>query len=289
MTNISQQDLDDIIDNSSYDMKRQRALSRLLEELRAQAHHHLVCHVRMGGVSSYLTSVTLNWVAGNVGFAVDLPIFREVIEGSRRIKIDHGTIESVQQRQPDWRRQLPMATYLAMRRHHKFPPILLVGWQGWVYDETHERWEPGAEPTEAHAMDDSLTVQPLEPTGLYADLDDTGTQFYVVDGQHRLMAILGLADLIKKGRLEQRDKEGKVKRAAAVTRDEIVAQIANTNGETFATVHHRIQRLMDETIGVEIVPAVCRNETYGNALQRLRQMFVDVNENVKPLGKSELV
>ena len=64
-------------------------LSQLLGKLRSQTGHHLVlCKSGMGDVSSYLTSATLRWVAEKVGFAADLPIFRESSEGSKRIPVD---------------------------------------------------------------------------------------------------------------------------------------------------------------------------------------------------------
>ena len=175
-----------------------------------------------------------------------------------------------------------MATYLATRRHHKFPPLLLVGYQGWVYEPRDEKWG-----TDASAMNDSLTLKGLEPTGTYWDLDDSETEFYALDGQHRLMAILGLRDLIKTGQLHALDEKRKPKKGG-LSRAEIIDHIHNGTGESHAAIHERLQHLMDERIGVEIVPAVRMHETYEEALRRLRQMFVDVNENAKILSRSEL-
>ena len=45
---------------------------------------------------------------------------------------------------------------------------------------------------------------------------------------------------------------------------------------------------MDERIGIEIIPAIRREESYDEGRRRLRQMFVDVNENAKRLTKAEL-
>ena len=283
MSDPSQQDMDAILDVMKAQQREQLVLSQLLEKLRIQTSHHFVLHVRMGDVSSYLTSVTLEWVTNKVRFAADLPIFRESREGSKRIQVDPETVEQLQQRQPDWRRQLQMAAYLATRRHHKFPPLLLVGYQRWVYEDRHDRWG-----TDARAMDDSLTLRGLEPTGTYWDLDDTETEFYALDGQHRLMAILGLRDLIQNGQLHALDQERNPKKGGGLSREDIVEHIHKGTGESHADIHERLQHLMDERIGIEIVPAVRVGETYSEALRRLRQMFVDVNENAKVLSRSEL-
>ena len=283
MIDPSQQDMDDLLEVTEIHQKEQRVLSRLLRDLRSQANHHLVLQVHMGDVSSYLMSVTLRWVAEKVGFAADLPIFRESSEGSKRVQVDPETVEKIQQRQPDWRRQLDMAVYLTTRRHHKFPPLLLVGYQGWVYEERHDKWG-----IDARAMNDSLTLRGLEPTGTYWDLDDTETQFYALDGQHRLMAILGLRDIIQTGQLHALDEKRNPKRRGGLSREEIVDHIHSSTGESHAGIHERLQHLMDERIGVEIVPAVRMEESLGEALRRLRQMFVDVNEHAKPLSRSEL-
>lgn len=278
-----QQIMQSILDVEKALAREQQVLSQLLGKLHSQSNHHLVLQVRMGEVSSYLTSVTLGWAAQRVGFAADLPIFRESSAGSKRIPVDKETIETLQQRQPDWRRQREMTAYLAMRRHHKFPPLLLVGYQGWVYESGHDNWGP-----DERAMNDSLKLKGLEPTGTYWDLDDTETEFYALDGQHRLMAILGLREIIQTGCLNDLDENRNPRPGRQLLRDEILKSIRDSTGEDPADIHERLQHLMDERIGVEIVPAVREEESYNDALRRLRQMFVDVNENAKVLTKSEL-
>ena len=73
-----------------------------------------------------------------------------------------------------------------------------------------------------------------------------------------------------------------------LSREEIVDHIHKGTGESHADIHERLQHIMNERIGIEIVPAVRMGETYGEALRRLRQMFVDVNEHAKVLSSSEL-
>ncbi len=284
MPDPSKHDLDAIMDVTRAQEREKQVLSMLLEKQCSLANHHLVTHVRMGDVSSFLTSVSLAWVAEKVGFAADLPVFKEDKEGSKRVPIRQDTVDQIQQRQPDWRRQRQMTAYLAARRHHKFPPLLLVGYQGWIYDDRHDNWAP-----DQRATQDSLTLRSLEPSGAYWDLDDSETEFYALDGQHRLMAILGLRDLIQTGHLHALDEKRAPKKQGALSRDEIIDYIHSLTAESRANVHERLQHAMDERIGVEIVPAVHDGETYSDALRRLRQMFVDVNENAKILTRSELV
>ena len=263
--------------------QNQRALSMLLHRLREKADHHLAIQVQMGEVDSYITSVTLRWIADKVGFAADLPIFKESIEGSKRIAVDQDTIEAVQQRQPDWRRQQDMTAYLATRRHHKFPPLLLVAYQHWVYEDDSDKWTP-----DDMAMNHSLTLTSLEPTGTYWDLDDSDTFLYALDGQHRLMAIQGLKELITNGTLPAVDENRKPRNQEPLSRDTLIKRIQNSIGGNRHAIHERLQRLMDERIGIEIVPAVIHGETRVQALRRLRQLFVDVNEHAKSLTTSEL-
>ena len=263
--------------------EKRRALSVLLADLRTKAEHHLAIQVQMGEVDSYITSVPLRWIAAKVGFAADLPIFREGIEGSKRIAVDQDTIATVQQRQPDWRRQQEMAAYLATRRHHKFPPLLLVAYQHWVYEDDSDKWTP-----DGTAMNHSLTLAGLDPMGTYWDLDDSETLLYAFDGQHRLMAIQGLNELITTGTLHALDENRKQRDRPPLSRDTLIKRIQNCTGDDRHAIHERLQRLMDERIGIEIVPAVIHGETLVQALRRLRQLFVDVNEHAKSLTTSEL-
>ena len=263
--------------------QKRQVLSQLLHELRTKAEHHLAVQVHMGDVASYVTSVPLRWIDAKVGFAADLPIFNESTEGSKRITVDQGTIYTIQQRKPDWRRQLPMTAYLASQHRHKFPTILLVAYQHWVYDDNSDKWAP-----DGKAMHDSLTLASLEPTGTYWDVDDSETQFYALDGQHRLMAIVGLNDLVTTGTLHALDENRNPRNLPPLSRDALIERIQNSSGDDKHVIHERLQRLMDERIGIEIVPAVIMGETFGDALRRLRQLFVDVNQNAKKLTASEL-
>ena len=255
------------------------ALRLLLDWQRDREGHHVALPARMGTSKSYLVSVTLGWIAANVYFARDLPIFKEHRrKNSKMIDINDVTAEYLQQRAPDYTRQIPMAMYLASREHHKFPPLLLVAYQEWVYDETHDMWGP-----HGRARESSLNVVGLDTRACVVDLDVANTRYFALDGQHRLMAIKGLKDLLDNGRLSARKKDGATISGKDITRDEIEGYFEERGLDP-----DKLQGAMDEVMGVEIIPAVQNQETFRESVSRLRNVFVDVNENAKRLEKGEL-
>ena len=282
---MNKQNPDQVIDDVIQMEERNRqALSLLLALQREKDGHLLALGTRMGEIPSFVTSVTLAWVAQNIYFAGDLPIFKgKVDKTTKKSFMDENIYDDIQQRQLDWRRQLPMALYLATRRNHKFLPLLVVGCQDWVYDNNAEQWG-----LDKRAMQNSHTAISLEPKANYFDLDTKNTKYYALDGQHRLMAILGLHELLTKGKLFSLDANGKPEPKRFITRETIYAQAQKENGEDEYTVHNRLEGLMSESIGIEIIPAVVTGETYEEAIFRLRDTFLVVNENTRILSNSEL-
>ena len=255
------------------------ALRLLLDWRRDKEGHHVALPASMGTSKSYLVSVSLGWIAANVYFARDLRIFKEFLrKDSMAIDINDVTAEYLQQRAPDYTRQLPMAMYLATREHHKFPPLLLVAYQDWVYDETHDMWGP-----HGRARESSLNVLGLDTKACVVDLDVANTEYFALDGQHRLMAIKGLKDLLDNGRLSARKKDGTAIAGKDMTRDEIEGYFEERGLDP-----NKLQGAMDEVMGVEIIPAVQNRETFRESVSRLRNVFVDVNENAKRLERGEL-
>ncbi len=98
------------------------------------------------------------------------------------------------------------------------------------------------------------------------------------------MAIKGLKDLLDNGRLSPKRRDGSPISGKDVMREEIEGYYEKRSLDL-----NRLQSAMDELIGVEIIPAVQDRETFGEAVSRLRNVFVDVNENAKRLEKGELV
>ena len=267
---------DDVLEK---DRNYKKALRLLLDWHQDREDHKIALPAKMGTSKSYLISVSLGWIAANVYFSRDLPIFKEHIRAdSNTININDTTAVYLQQRAPDYSRQLPMAMYLATREHHKFPPLLLVAYQDWVYNQRHDNWGP-----DGRAMMGSLNVESLDTKSCVVDLDSATTSYFALDGQHRLMAIKGLKDLLDNGRLSPKKRDGSPISGKDVTREEIEGYYEERDIDL-----NRLQSTMNEVMGVEIIPAVQDRETFGEAVSRLRNVFVDVNENAKRLEKGEL-
>ena len=229
--------------------------------------HKVALPAKMGSSKSYLASASLGWIAANVYLARDLPIFRKQIRDNGNA-VDAATADCLQLGAPDFSRQLPMTMYLATREHRKFPPLLLVAYQDWVCEPGHDNWGP-----DGRALTDSLHVERLDTRSFVVDLEVTRTSYFALDGQHRLMAIKGLKELLDNGRLGARKKDGMAIAGMDVTREELEGCCEKAGLDP-----NRLLNSMDEIMGVEIIPAVQDRETFGEAVRRLRAMFIDVNE-----------
>ena len=266
---------------AKFKQEEKHLFRELLDGVIDRKNKYLAISTKMGGNKSYITSVGLDWFS-NIHFASDLDILKEHRgEQSKSIEINSDTLDILSQRKPDLRRQLVMTVYLAIREYHKFPPALLVAYQDWILDPNHDNWG-----MDGRALQDSIIHEPLDSRGSVVNLDHKDTRFYALDGQHRLMAIRGLRDLIQ-GNLFKKDKYGKADKQIIT-----LAKVMQHNEEDKMdenTIKQKLISIMeDEKIGVEIIPAVQRGETRNEAFMRLRAIFVDVNQNAKRPEKGEL-
>ena len=229
----------------------------------------------MGQGSSYIASVTLDWLATRVRFAHELPIFKEKHDPkTKKITIDQETIEMVRQRPIDHSRQFPMAQYLLLREHHKFPPVLAVLSSDWVDNPNSDNW------THDRAVTSVVEFQSLAGNGAIGllRLSDKDT-LYVLDGQHRLLAVKGALSLLQTGVLEELKPDG-TSRENRITKEEII--------QSQGVPESKLQHLRKEQIGVEIIPAVFQGEKYDEARRRVRRVFVHVNRLAAQLDKGTM-
>lgn len=253
-----------------------QALALLLEQHLTRNDQILVQKIEMGGSEAYLGSVTLEWFARRVRFASRLPLFREKVNpDTDNVEIDAESIEDIQQRSLDWSRQAPLAQYLAVRKNHKFPPVLVVVNQPWVDNPKAAQWDANRQ---ANQSATEFTNLDLEGKLGLLNISEEVTVF-ALDGQHRLMGVQGLMELIQTGKL-QRYKKDKKPLGASITLEEL--------SKEYQVDAAYLQNLATEKIGIEFISAVVAGETREQARRRVRSIFVHVNLMAVPLSKGQL-
>lgn len=252
-------------------------LSLLLEKFTNQKDQILVQKTEMGGKEAYVGSVTLEWFALQVRFASALPLFRQKYNPlTENIDLDAESVDEIQQRSLDWSRQLPLTQYLTSRKNHKFPAVLVVISQPWVDDPQAQEWSIARTATKSSAR-----FTPLDKQGQIGllDVSEENATIYALDGQHRLMGVQGLVELLQTGKL-QRYKKDKTPDNTFITVTDLI--------ERYRVQPDYLQRLLQEKIGIEFICAVEKGETREQALRRVRSIFVHVNLMATPLTKGQL-
>jgi DGQHR domain-containing protein len=107
---------------------------------------------------------------------------------------------------------------------------------------------------------------------------DGGAMAYAVDGQHRLLGIMAVNDLLKEGFLTIRNKDRK--ETGMEQKGELLARYGLTLAE--------LEKFRTEMVGIEFIAAVMEGETYEEARRRIRSIFVHVNKTAKPLSAGEI-
>ena len=237
----------------------------------------LVQKTEMGGTEAYVGSVTLEWFASQVRFASFLPLLRNKYNpDTDNIEIDASSIDDIQQRPLDWSRQAPLVQYLAARKNHKFPAILAVISQPWVDDSKSTEWD-----SEGRAKKSTTDFTSLDDDGKLGllDISEENVTIYALDGQHRLMAVQGLMEILENGKLP-RYKKDKGASNNFITITDLI--------EKYQVEADYLEQLPQEKIGIEFICAVAEGETREEARRRVRSIFVHVNLMAVPLSKGQL-
>lgn len=236
----------------------------------------IVQKTQMGGSEAYIGSVTLEWFASSVCFASRLPLFdRKLNPETDNVEIDSETIDEIQQRPLDWSRQAPLAQYLAVKKSHKFPPVLVVINQPWVDNPNAEEWDGNG-----RAIKSVTDFIPLDKYGKIGLLDlSQEVAIFALDGQHRLMGVQGLMELIKTGKLQRYKKDKKPL--------DLFIKVEDLR-QTYQVDSAYLQNLTKEKIGIEFISAVVAGETREEARRRVRSIFVHVNLMAVSLSKGQL-
>ncbi len=256
--------------------QEKQALALLLDRYLARNDQILVQKIEMGGSEAYIGSATLEWFARRVRYASQLPLLRQKFNpDTKNVEIDAESIEEIQQRPLDWSRQASLAQYLAARKNHKFPPVLVVINQPWVDNPKANQWDANQ-----RALQPATEFTPLDKDGNVGLLDvSADVTIFALDGQHRLMGVQGLMELIQTGKLP-RYKKDKKPSGAVITIDDL--------RQEYQIEASYLQNLAKEKIGIEFISAVVPGENYEEARRRVRSIFVHVNLMAVPLSKGQL-
>jgi len=257
--------------------KEKQVLALLLDKFLAKKDQILVQKTEMGGTHAYVGSVTLEWFAGRVHFASGLPLLQKKYNPETgNVEIDADSIDEIQQRPLDWTRQAPLVQYLAARKSHKFPPVLVVINQPWVDNPQAAEWD-----SQGIALKSTTDFTPLDQDGKVGllNISEDDVTIYALDGQHRLMGVQGLMELIKTRKL-QRYKKDKTPDDNFITLEDLK--------DKYQVDFDSLQTLPKEKIGIEFICAVAGGETHTQARRRVRSIFVHVNLMAAPLTKGQL-
>lgn len=232
--------------------------------------------IQMGTNESFISSVTLEWAATWINFASELPLFTNKIDPKTdNIIRDYQTIEELKQRPLDWSRQSILTQYLIIQKAHKFSPILAVISPQWVDDNYSQEWD-----LQGKAKLSAYNFTPLNNSERIGTLDlPESLSIFALDGQHRLMGIQGLIELINTGQIHRYSKDKKPLGSPLTINDLIAAYNLEPN---------YLETLKQETIGIELIPAVIEGETHTQAKRRIRSIFVHVNLMAMPLSKGQV-
>ncbi|PYE54086.1 DGQHR domain-containing protein [Deinococcus yavapaiensis] len=253
---------------------QRRIVQDLLDDQLHDETRVLVTAGRMGVTTSYVGTVSFRWIDRNVKIFTQLDLIRNRLDDRGQFVLDNESIDELQQRAPDWSRQAVLVHYLLRNRARKFPAMLLVVSEAWVNDPAAPEWNAEGRATKA-----SVPFARLDGQGRVGLVElRRGVTVYVVDGQHRLMGIQGLLELLRTGHLDLRAANRKP------TGVESLEQLKVSLGLTDAD----IASVEDETMGVEFIPAVMQGETREDARRRVRSTFVHVNKTARPLTHGEL-
>jgi DGQHR domain-containing protein len=228
-------------------------------------------------IPSFVIVHTLDWVGKQIKMGSEMPFMQSHIDSKGRLVVDESIAESVKQRAPDWRRQPAISAYLAHDKSRKFGTIIAVLNPTWVDDPTHQNWGPGT--PEPRALKSAFNWTPLDARGQIGVLDLDDVLMYALDGQHRVMGIRGLQELLD-GHLQIRNQDGTVKpKADVIKKDEFLKMFNMDVGG--------LQGLLNETITIELIPAVLAGETRSESSQRVRSVFITINAYAQRTEKSE--
>lgn len=268
---------------SKFERKQKQLLIQALDTQKTKKDRYFAQKVNMGdaimrgkdqSLPSYMTVQTLNFVAEKMLMGAQMPFMREMIDKDNgKLTLDSESIEMIMQRAPDWTRQMELTAYL-LRDNHKFTSLLAVAEPTWINDPDSSNYGE-----DGRALKDAIEYESLTSDGSFGLLNLENLKIFALDGQHRVIGIRGVKELLDTGQITYKDKIGNAKKDEFEKREYLIEKL-DTRSSAFS-------KILDETISIEFIPAILQGETRDQARIRLRNYFVDINKNAKKIQKGD--
>ena len=282
MSNIADNELINFEQMSEIEKKQTQLLIQALDLRKSKKDAYFAQRVNMGdagnksddtSLPSYVTVQTLNFVSEKILMGSQMPFMKDKMDEKGKLILDDESIEMIMQRAPDWTRQIELTAYL-LRDNHKFTSILAVAQPSWLTDDKSPNWDK-----EGKAKKDAISFDKLTSDGSFGVMSLENLTLFALDGQHRIMGVRGIKELIDKGHITYKDKNGYEKRNEFEKREDLLYKLKCTSSA--------LNKILNETISIEFIPAILKNETREEARIRLRNYFVDVNKYAKKIQKGD--
>jgi hypothetical protein len=233
------------------------------------------------GKPFFTFQTTAEWIGANVKLVGEMEMFNEDENEYRRIGDDYGNIEItsenidlIRQRPVDFSRAIGIAKYLLMHPYHNLPDLVLVVSAPWVDKRDAPQWQDGRATIDSCNIEEisELTDKVLLRLGRMGDNDRYS--IYALDGQHRLIGIKAALDMLETGVLHPRKKDGTP--ATGRNNDEHLEDWLD-EVEDLGITKKDVMKFRTERVGIKLVPAVCKGETWEEAVQRVASIFKAFN------------
>jgi hypothetical protein len=232
------------------------------------------------GKKFFTFQTTTEWIKDNVVLVGEMQMFNEEDGKYHKIGNDAGNIEItsenidlIRQRPVDFSREVGIAKYLLMHPFHNLPDLVLVVSAPWVDNPKAPEWEDGRATLDS--CDIEIISERTDKVLLHLGKKGQMSRYtvYALDGQHRLIGIKAAVEMLDRGVLSPRKKDGSV--AGKNAQEHLQDWLEEV--EDLGITMKDVLKFRTEKVGVKLVPAVCKGETWDEAVQRIASIFKAFN------------
>lgn len=231
----------------------------------------------------YTFQVTMGWVKQRVHLVGEMSMFNQEEEKYTNIGDTYGNIEItsdsidlVRQRPVDFSRAMPIAKYLLTHPLHSLPDLVLVISADWVDDPESPNWGPGKK-----ALTDSCDIERFDDQSNSVLLHLPKQEkklIYALDGQHRLIGIRAALQMLSDKMLQERRPNGEFVSKKSYRLEDWLDEIEDGGSKI------DLSKFNDEQVGIKLIPAVCKGETWEDAIQRVASIFKAFNTTAEKIS-----